>query len=77
MIWRKKLHYIGQNEFPISFKAPEVAVPVDKNVITFSSADVYILLLSYSVIRNKVRHIVIWLYKTLETSPTEMKTFFN
>lgn len=35
MIQRKKLYYIGQNESPISIKAPEVVFPVDKNVITF------------------------------------------
>jgi len=35
MIWRKKLHYIGQNELPISFKSPEVVFPADKNVTTF------------------------------------------
>jgi len=34
------LHYIGQTDLPISFKAPEVVFPVDKNVITFSSTDV-------------------------------------
>lgn len=32
----KTLHHIGQTDFPISFKAPKVVFPVDKNVITFS-----------------------------------------